>query len=60
MVPSCPEVKCPQYMVEELEEGFPAFCNYWQEGLLIDNPICRDYREGKVSKTGLAIRIENP
>jgi hypothetical protein len=43
-------------MIEELEKGFPAFCFYYQEGLLIDNPICREYREGKVSKTAMSIK----
>lgn len=56
MAQTCREVNCPQYMIEELEKGFPAFCFYYQEGLLIDNPICREYREGKVSKTAMSIK----
>jgi hypothetical protein len=40
---------CPQYMAREIEAGFPSFCLYWGEGLLINNPVCRDYREKRVS-----------
>lgn len=48
MIESC--VKCPQYVVKEIEPELPAFCLYWGEGLLIDNPICRLLKEGRVPK----------
>lgn len=45
MIKSC--VECPQYVVKEIEPELPAFCLYWGEGVLLDNPICRNYKEGR-------------
>lgn len=39
---------CPQYVAKEIEPGLPAFCLYWGEGLLIDNPICRLLQESLI------------
>lgn len=46
MIKSCGE--CHQYMARESELGLPAFCRYFAEEILINNPICRHYREGRV------------
>ena len=46
MIASCAE--CHKYEAREIELGLPAFCRYFAEGILTDNPICRHYREGQV------------
>lgn len=46
MITSC--VECPQYAVKEIEPELPAYCLYWGEGLLLNNPICRHHKIGRV------------
>jgi len=53
MINSC--VECPQYVAKEIEPELPAFCLYWGEGLLIDNPICRPLKEGRVPNERVTI-----
>jgi len=48
-IKSCAAV-CPQYVLKEIEPESPAFCLYWGLGILIDDPICRPYKEGLVPK----------
>jgi len=48
MISSC--VECPQYVVKEIEPELPAFCLYWREGLLLEAPTCRNYKEGQIPK----------
>lgn len=46
---------CLQYVLQEVEAGFPAFCLYHREGLLTENPVCRDFREKRVPRGGLVM-----
>jgi len=46
MIKSC--VECPQYVLKEIEPELPAFCLYWREGVLLENPTCRNYKEGRI------------
>ena len=41
---------CPQYVLQEVEAGFPAFCLYHKEGLLTENPVCRDFWENHITR----------
>jgi len=46
MFKSC--VDCPQYVVKQIEPELPAFCLYWKEGLRLESPTCRNYKEGRI------------
>jgi hypothetical protein len=46
MIKSCSE--CSQYVVKEIEPELPAFCLYWKEGLMLESPACRNYKEGRI------------
>jgi hypothetical protein len=44
-IPSCRE--CPHYLAKAVNPDYPAWCTFWQDVLLEDNPACLAKREGK-------------
>jgi hypothetical protein len=44
-ISSCRE--CPHYLAKAVNPEYPAWCLFWQDVLLEDNPACLAKREGK-------------
>jgi hypothetical protein len=44
-ISSCRE--CPHYLLKAVNPNYPAWCMFWQDVLLEENPACLAYREGK-------------
>jgi hypothetical protein len=44
-ISSCRE--CPHYLAKAVNPDYPAWCTFWQDVLLEDNPACLAKREGK-------------
>jgi hypothetical protein len=45
-IPSCRE--CPHYLPKAVNPDYPAWCMFWEDVLLEENPACLAYREGKI------------
>jgi len=39
---------CSHFVAKEIEPDYAAFCLWWGEGLLAQNPSCKEYQEGQV------------
>ena len=58
MIESC--VGCPQYVAKEIEPELPAFCLYWEEGLMLESPTCRNYQKGLIPEEPMSSFTDLP